>query len=170
MADEVKVNNAEGDEMPDAGNEEASAEPAAGDVEDTDLDAQAASMADAVLKEAGLGGRPEVPPLPDFSQQLADAAANSIDMLHDVELNVKIELGRAEMSVDQILQLSNGSVVELDKLAGDPVDVLVNEQLIARGEVLVVNDNFCVRINEIIPGVSSRMGDAVIGDSVKRLT
>jgi len=99
-----------------------------------------------------------VPPLPDFSGMLADAAANSIDLLNDVELNVKIELGRAEMTVEEILRMSEGAVVELDKLAGDPVDILVNEQLVARGEVLVVNDNFCVRVNEIIPGISEQVG------------
>ena len=54
------------------------------------------------------------------------------------------------MLVGDVLRLTAGSVVELDKLAGDPVDVYVNERLVARGEVLVVNDNFCVRINEII--------------------
>ena len=97
-----------------------------------------------------------VPPLPDFSNMLADAAAGSIDMLSDVDLNVKVELGRTQLTVDEILRLTKGYVVELDKLAGDPVDILVNEQLIARGEVLVVNDSFCVRINEIIPGVSEK--------------
>jgi len=104
---------------------------------------------------------PQTTPLPDFSNMIARAAAHSIDMLNDVELNVKIELGRAEMTIEQILHLTQGSVVELDKLAGDPVDVLVNEQLVARGEVLVVNDNFCVRINEIVTSISERMAQSV---------
>ncbi len=95
-----------------------------------------------------------VPELPDFTNMLEQAASSSIDMLNDVDLNVKIELGRAEMTVDDILKLNSGSVIELNKLAGDPVDVLVNEQLVARGEVLVINDNFCVRINEIVSGIS----------------
>jgi flagellar motor switch protein FliN/FliY len=73
----------------------------------------------------------------------------SIDMLDDVELEVKIELGRTNMYIEDVLKLGPGSVVELDKLAGDPVDIYVNERLIARGEVLVLNDNFCVRINSI---------------------
>ena len=90
--------------------------------------------------------------LPDFNQVLRDAQVSSIDLLRDVELNVKIELGRARMLVEDVLKLSEGSVVELDKLAGDPVDVFVNERLVARGEVLVLNDNFCVRVNEIIAG------------------
>ena len=71
-------------------------------------------------------------------------------MLMDVNLNVRIELGRTRMSVEDILKLQGGSVVTLDKLAGDYVDVLVNDRLVARGEVLVLNDNFCVRIAEII--------------------
>jgi len=91
--------------------------------------------------------------LPDFHQVMQDAQVSSIDLLRDVDLNVKIELGRSRMLVEDVLKLSEGSVVELDKLAGDPVDVFVNERLVARGEVLVLNDNFCVRINEIVAGV-----------------
>jgi flagellar motor switch protein FliN/FliY len=103
------------------------------------------------------GGVPEVGAgdfkLPDFQQVMQDAAASSIDLLRDVDLNVKIELGRSRMLVEDVLKLGEGSVVELDKLAGDPVDVFVNDRLVARGEVLVLNDNFCVRINEIVAGV-----------------
>src|SRR4051812_13633478 len=89
-------------------------------------------------------------PLPNFSQVVQDAQVSNIDLLKDVELNVKIELGRSRMLVEDVLKLAEGSVVELDKLAGDPVDVFVNERLVARGEVLVLNDNFCVRVNEIV--------------------
>jgi flagellar motor switch protein FliN/FliY len=92
-------------------------------------------------------------PLPNFQQVMADAQVSSIDLLRDVELNVKIELGRSRMLVEDVLKLGEGSVVELDKLAGDPVDVFVNDRLVARGEVLVLNDNFCVRVNEIVAGV-----------------
>ena len=91
--------------------------------------------------------------LPNFNQVMRDAQASSIDLLRDVDLNVKIELGRSRMLVEDVLKLGEGSVVELDKLAGDPVDVFVNDRLVARGEVLVLNDNFCVRINEIVAGV-----------------
>ena len=90
--------------------------------------------------------------LPNFQQVMQDAQVSSIDLLRDVELNVKIELGRSRMLVEDVLKLAEGSVVELDKLAGDPVDVFVNERLVARGEVLVLNDNFCVRVNEIVAG------------------
>jgi flagellar motor switch protein FliN/FliY len=88
--------------------------------------------------------------LPNFQQVLADVEATGINLLHDVELNVKVELGRTNMLVEDVLRLSEGSVVELDKLAGDPVDIWVNERLVARGEVLVLNDCFCVRISEIL--------------------
>jgi flagellar motor switch protein FliN/FliY len=73
-----------------------------------------------------------------------------MDLLHDVDLDLKIELGRANMHLDEILKLRKGSVVALEKLAGDPVDVYVNGRLIARGEVLVLNDNFCVRVAELV--------------------
>jgi flagellar motor switch protein FliN len=89
-----------------------------------------------------------VPPLQSVHGQQAQAQA--IDLLRDVELHVKIELGRSRMLVEDVLRLGEGSVVELDKLAGDPVDVFVNDRLVARGEVLVLNDNFCVRISDII--------------------
>jgi flagellar motor switch protein FliN len=91
-------------------------------------------------------------PLPGLSATGAERRDHDIELLSDVELNVKIELGRATMLIEDVLKLGEGSVVELDKLAGDPVDVLVNDRLVARGEVLVLNDNFCVRISEIVAG------------------
>jgi flagellar motor switch protein FliN/FliY len=87
------------------------------------------------------------------------AAVTSIDLLNDVRLDVKIELGRTNMYIEDVLKLGPGSVVELDKLAGDPVDIYVSGRLIARGEVLVLNDNFCVRINDIhspVPELETR--------------
>ena len=74
----------------------------------------------------------------------------SMDLLRDVTLDLKIELGHTRMNLDEILQLRRGSVVTLDKLAGDPVDIFVNGRMVARGEVLVLNDNFCVRVAELI--------------------
>jgi flagellar motor switch protein FliN/FliY len=84
------------------------------------------------------------------SPAAADAMSQGIGLLSDVELQVKIELGRTRKTVEEVLALSTGSVVELDRLAGDPVDILVNERLVARGEVLVLNDNLCIRVNEIV--------------------
>lgn len=91
--------------------------------------------------------------LPSFSNRMQSPKAEGIDLLADVNLHVKIELGRTRMLVEDVLRLNEGSVVELDKLAGDPVDVYVNDRRVARGEVLVLNDNFCVRIHEIIAPV-----------------
>jgi flagellar motor switch protein FliN len=87
---------------------------------------------------------------PNFELLSNPTAARAMDLLGDVHLNVKIELGRTRMYVDDVLKLGEGSVIELDKLAGDPVDVFVNDRHVARGEVLVLNDNFCIRVNEIL--------------------
>jgi flagellar motor switch protein FliN/FliY len=89
--------------------------------------------------------------LPDLGPAtLSGVDVKRITMLNDVKLRVKIELGRTRMLVEDVLKLGEGSVVELDKLAGDPVDVYANDRLIARGEVLVLNESFCVRINEVL--------------------
>lgn len=88
--------------------------------------------------------------LPNLAGELSQSQIHALDLLSDVHLNVKIELGRTRMLVEDLLRLGEGAVVELDKLAGDPVDVYVNERHVARGEVLVLNDNFCVRINEVL--------------------
>ena len=74
----------------------------------------------------------------------------SIDLLRDVDLDLKIELGRTHMLLEDVLSLRRGSVVTLDKLAGDPVDLYANGRLVARGEILVLNDNFCVRVAELV--------------------
>ncbi len=88
--------------------------------------------------------------LPDFGDGAASEQPSGINMLGDVDLDVRIELGRTRMLVDDVLRLSPESVVELDKAAGDPVDIYVNGRHVARGEVLVLNENFCVRVSEII--------------------
>jgi flagellar motor switch protein FliN/FliY len=76
--------------------------------------------------------------------------AHGIELLMDVALEVSVELGRSHMSIGEILALRTGSVIELDKLAGEPVDVSVNGTLIARGEVVVVDEKFGVRITEVV--------------------
>jgi len=85
----------------------------------------------------------------------ASTEAATIDLIRDVDLDLKIELGRTHMYLEDVLKLHKGSVVSLDKLAGDPVDIYVNGRLIARGEVLVLNDNFCVRVAELIAGAAA---------------
>ncbi|MEX0936801.1 MAG: flagellar motor switch protein FliN [Pirellulales bacterium] len=85
-----------------------------------------------------------------FSGSPASTEVATLDLMREVELDLKIELGRTQMYLEEVLKLKKGSVVPLDKLAGDPVDIYVNGRLIARGEVLVLNDNFCVRVGELI--------------------
>ena len=94
---------------------------------------------------------------------LEGGQSDRIQLLGDVDLNVAIELGRTEMAVEDVLKLGVGSVVELDKLAGDPVEVYANDRLVARGEVLVVDDNFCIRIIEIVDDLEEQ-AKAVLGE------
>jgi flagellar motor switch protein FliN/FliY len=89
----------------------------------------------------------------------AESAAplrGGLDMLHDVEMEVSAELGRTRMSVRELLSLIPGAIVELDRAAGSPADLLVNGRLIARGEVVVIDENFGIRITEIISPGSER--------------
>ena len=78
------------------------------------------------------------------------AGDSALDRLNDVQLDVRVELGRSRMLVDDVLRLGSGSVVELDRPSGDPVDIFVNNGLVARGEVVVLDERFCVRITEIL--------------------
>lgn len=101
---------------------------------------------------AGGGGGAATFDMPDFAGRSAqNGSAFDLGLLDDVSLRVKVELGRTQMYVEDVLRLNTASVVELDKAAGDPVDIYVNDRHVARGEVLVLNENFCVRISEIIP-------------------
>lgn len=78
------------------------------------------------------------------------AQPKKLDLLLDVPLDLSVELGRARMSIQDLLNMSPGSVVELDKIAGEPLDLMVNGRLVARGEAVVVNDKFGVRITDIV--------------------
>ncbi|MBI4791927.1 MAG: flagellar motor switch protein FliN [Deltaproteobacteria bacterium] len=95
------------------------------------------------------GSRP-----PGFEELTDSTAAHSsshnLDFLLDIPLDVSVELGRTSMIIDRMLQLTQGSVVELEKAAGEPVEIYVNRKLLGKGEVIVVNDRFGVRITEII--------------------
>ncbi|MCA9231928.1 MAG: flagellar motor switch protein FliN [Planctomycetales bacterium] len=90
-----------------------------------------------------------------FAGTAANADSATLELMRDVQLDMTIELGRTHMHLEDVLRLKQGSVVPLDKLAGDPADILVNGRLVARGEVLVLNDNFCVRVAELIVGESA---------------
>ncbi|UCH11791.1 MAG: flagellar motor switch protein FliN [Fidelibacterota bacterium] len=99
------------------------------------------------------GGVVEVSPA-DFDELIeaapGDGKGRKINLLLDVELDVSVELGRKIMIVDEILRLGKGSVIELNKLAGEPVDVLVNGKKLAEGEVVVVEDHFGVRLTHLL--------------------
>lgn len=85
--------------------------------------------------------------------KVAAPQMQSLDFILDIPLKVTVELGRAKMPIRDVLQLAQGSVVELSKFAGEPLEVLVNEKLIARGEVVVVNEKFGIRLTDIISPV-----------------
>jgi flagellar motor switch protein FliN/FliY len=91
----------------------------------------------------------------DFAGAAPSTEAATLELMRDVQLDLTIELGRTHMHLEDVLKLKQGAVVPLDKLAGDPADIYVNGRLIARGEVLVLNDNFCVRVAELIVGESA---------------
>jgi len=88
-----------------------------------------------------------------FDEVVDDALPGSdvnLDVVLDIPVNISMEIGRTKISIRNLLQLNQGSVVELDRLAGEPMDVLVNGTLIARGEVVVVNEKFGIRLTDII--------------------
>jgi flagellar motor switch protein FliN/FliY len=86
-----------------------------------------------------------------------NTASSNINLLMDVSLRVTVELGRTRMQLARIIELKHGSVVELDRLAGDPVDVFVNDHMVARGEVVVVDDKFGVRIIEMVSATGEKV-------------
>lgn len=86
----------------------------------------------------------------NFSPTVQGNAGNDINMILDIPVQLTVELGRTRIPIKHILQLAQGSVVELDAMAGEPMDVLVNGYLIAQGEVVVVNDKFGIRLTDIV--------------------
>jgi flagellar motor switch protein FliN len=92
-----------------------------------------------------------IPAFANFSGlQPAQSAGNDINMILDIPVQLTVELGRTRIPIKNILQLAQGSVVELETMAGEPMDVLVNGYLIAQGEVVVVNDKFGIRLTDIV--------------------
>jgi len=84
------------------------------------------------------------------SSQHGDDASSGLELLLDIPLEISVELGRVRMQVKDVIELGSGSIVEINKAAGEPVDVMVNGRLVARGEVVVIEDNFGVRITEVV--------------------
>ncbi len=133
----------------------AAAEPGAPG-QDKMADEWAAAMAEAKANEAGAGAlaTPAESPAPfaTFSSggSASGGAGNDLNMILDIPVQLTVELGRTKIPIKHILQLAQGSVVELETLAGEPMDVLVNGYLIAQGEVVVVNDRFGIRLTDIV--------------------
>lgn len=112
----------------------------------------AAALAEQQAADSGQAS-PAQPASNVFQSLVADAvppAANNLDLILDIPVHLTVELGRTKIAIRNLLQLAQGSVVELDGLAGEPMDVLVNGYLIAQGEVVVVNDKFGIRLTDII--------------------
>jgi flagellar motor switch protein FliN/FliY len=124
----------------------------------TEEDAMAAEWAAALAESKGGEGEAmqvqadSVAPaaFANFAPSAAGGAGNDINMILDIPVQLTVELGRTRIPIKHILQLAQGSVVELDALAGEPMDVLVNGYLIAQGEVVVVNDKFGIRLTDIV--------------------
>nr|WP_246355938.1 flagellar motor switch protein FliN [Paraburkholderia humisilvae] len=123
------------------------AEAAAGEAGDPALDDWAAALAEQNGNDVTPAAAGVFQPL---SKVTSTATRNDIDMILDIPVQMTVELGRTKIAIRNLLQLAQGSVVELDGLAGEPMDVLVNGCLIAQGEVVVVNDKFGIRLTDII--------------------
>lgn len=112
----------------------------------------AAAMAEQVPMDTAI--EPVAQPaniFPSFNNPTAAGGVmNELDMILDIPVQITVELGRTKITIKNLLQLAHGSVVELDAMAGEPMDVLVNGTLIAQGEVVVVNDKFGIRLTDII--------------------
>ena len=112
-------------------------------------------MADNEVANSGVNApTPTSPPTPASFPSLdgggAAPAPKNIDFILDIPMQVTVQVGSAKMVIRELLQLGQGSVIELEKLAGEPMEVLVNNKLVARGEVVVVNEKFGVRLTDVI--------------------
>ncbi len=114
----------------------------------------AAAMAEQAISESAAAAAPAAQPAQIFENFGGDmtrgAVMNELDMILDIPVQITVELGRTKLTIKNLLQLAHGSVVELDAMAGEPMDVLVNGTLIAQGEVVVVNEKFGIRLTDII--------------------
>lgn len=121
------------------------------DEQDT-MDEWAAALAEAeVVEDSDDGAVPaEFDELKDTSGGLNEDESRKLETILDIPVNISMEVGRSKISIRNLLQLNQGSVVELDRVAGEPLDVLVNGTLIAHGEVVVVNDKFGIRLTDVI--------------------
>jgi flagellar motor switch protein FliN/FliY len=129
-------------------------DPGMADDQISDDDWAAAMAEQATIDANGAAAQPAAQPADIFPSFAAPPATggvmNELDMILDIPVQITVELGRTKITIKNLLQLAHGSVVELDAMAGEPMDVLVNGTLIAQGEVVVVNDKFGIRLTDII--------------------
>ncbi|MBU2964814.1 flagellar motor switch protein FliN [Amphritea sp. 2_MG-2023] len=111
------------------------------------LDDWGAAMAEQAQSEASQGQAIDLDELRDDSVKLDNP---NLDVILDIPVKLSMEVGRSDISIRNLLQLNQGSVVELDRVAGEPLDVLVNGTLVAHGEVVVVNDRYGIRLTDVI--------------------
>ncbi len=111
---------------------------------------QSTASGNTASSAAGPGPEPVPAPLPELHERGGEVQNPRLDMILDIPVTVSVELGRTKIQIRNLLQLAQGSVVELERLAGEPMDVLVNGYLIAQGEVVLVNDKFGIRLTDII--------------------
>ena len=114
------------------------------------MDDWAAAMAEQAIAESGDAQPVALPELSDEAAPLSAEEKRKLDTILDIPVTISMEVGRSQISIRNLLQLNQGSVVELDRVAGEPLDVLINGTLIAHGEVVVVNDKFGIRLTDVI--------------------
>ncbi|MDN3378186.1 MULTISPECIES: flagellar motor switch protein FliN [unclassified Pseudoalteromonas] len=123
------------------------------DDQDT-MDEWAAALAEAEgADEGGDAKVAELDELSDAKHEMSNEEKRKLDTILDIPVTISMEVGRSKINIRNLLQLNQGSVVELDRVAGEPLDVLVNGTLIAHGEVVVVNDKFGIRLTDVISQV-----------------
>jgi flagellar motor switch protein FliN/FliY len=111
----------------------------------------AAAMAEQLDTEDTATEAVQTAPVPDLENApIEDSGKVDLDMILDIPVNISMEIGRTKINIRNLLQLNQGSVVELDRFAGEPLDVFVNGTLIAHGEVVVVNEKFGIRLTDVI--------------------
>ncbi len=169
MAEEIKENQTEEQQMGDPGAEEQETKESAAEETSSGTEEDIMAQWEAALKEAGAEGEApaeespaeteapattavETPKLEEFREAApqTEGPHPDLEFILDIPLEVSVEIGRTKMIINDLLKLSQGSIIELNKMAGEPVEIYVNGKLMARGEVVVVNERFGVRLTEII--------------------
>lgn len=116
----------------------------------TAAQATPAAQAGTQSRDAGKAKAVAMPPLSDEARAESGAEARNMDVILDIPVTISMEIGRSKVPIRSLLQLNQGSVVELDRMAGEPLDVMVNGTLIAHGEVVVVNERYGIRFTDVV--------------------